>query len=305
MSKYIKRIFIALCFVFISGNVFAQDDPLIPQSFAVDTKSQTMAVLDEPENTIAILKRTNDGFKITKSILVDLTKGRHDVQFIYRPMSVAIYEQNIVFLASNRDSCYIRIVDLEGNDVYSSPKFTGSASTFSYDKQTRHLYIAGLNNTGYNVFDIDCTDGFANIRIDSVSSSHAAYMNYKIPKKSEEIAKHDPTGLGLTVIAMSTVFFALVIISIVLMGFARALHSAQKKKAKETIPNKQERKEAVQEFKAGGNLSGEALAAISAAIHLYNEELHDEENTILTIVKVEKRYSPWSSKIHNMNVYRR
>ena len=252
-----------------------------------------------------ILNRTDDGFRIVKKILVDVTAGRHDAQFIYRPMSVAIYESNIIFLASNRDSCYIKIVNLKGEDVYCSPKFTGSASAFSYDKDSKHLYITGLSNSGYNVFDIDCNDGFENIHIGNESTKQAAYLNYNIPKKSEEIAKHDSTGLGLTVIAMTTVFFALIVISVVLMGFARALHSAQKKKAKKTIPDKQERKEAVQEFKAGGNLSGEALAAISAAIHLYNEELHDEENTILTIVKVEKRYSPWSSKVHNMNVYRR
>lgn len=305
MNKVTKKIFIAICFVLVVGRVSAQDDPLIPQHFAMDAKSQTMAVIDEPENTINILKRINNGFEITKAILVDNPVGRHDLYRIYRPMSVAIYEQNIVFLASNRDSCYIHMVDLDGNEIYTSPKFAGSASAFSYDKESKHLFIAGLNARGYNVFDIDCTDGFANIHIDTVSSSKAAYLNYRVKKKSEEIAKHDATGLGLTVIAVGTVFFALIVISIVLMGFARALHSAQRKKAKEHYPDKQERKEVVQEFKAGGNLSGEALAAISAAIHLYNEELHDEENTILTIVKVEKRYSPWSSKLHNMNVYRK
>ena len=307
MNKLMNKVFIALCLLLAStgGNAFSQDDALIPQSFAVDTKSQTMAVIDEPENTINILKRTKDGYDIVKAILIDETKGRHDLYRIYRPMSVAIYEQSIVFLASNRDSCYFHIVDLNGNDIYTSPHFTGSASAFSYDKDTKHLFVAGLNARGYNVFDIDCTDGFANIHVDTVSSSRAAYLNYRVPKKSEEIAKHDSTGLGLTVIAVSTVFFALIVISIVLMGFARALHSAQKKKVKQDIPDKEERKEVIGEFKAGGNLSGEALAAISAAIHLYNEELHDEENTILTIVKVEKRYSPWISKIHNMNVYRR
>lgn len=305
MSKFIRKIFIATCFILMGIKSFAQDDPLIPQSFAVDTKSQTMAVIDEPENTINILNRTSDGFKVIKSILIDQTEGRHDIQFIYRPKSIAIYEQYMVFLASNRDSCYIKIVDLEGNNIYTSLKFVGSASAFSYDKQTKHLYIAGQSPSGYNVFDLDCTDGFSNIHIDSVSSSKAAYFNYNVPKKSEEIAKHDATGVGLAAIAMSTVFFALVVISIVLMGFAHALRSAQRKKAKESIPDKQERKDAVREFKAGGNLSGEALAAISTAIHLYNDELHDEENTILTIVKVEKRYSPWSSKLHNMNIYKR
>jgi len=45
-------------------------------------------------------------------------------------------------------------------------------------------------------------------------------------------------------------------------------------------------------------ISGELNAAISAAIHLYTSEQHDEEDTILTIEKVSRRYSPWSSKIY-------
>ena len=38
-------------------------------------------------------------------------------------------------------------------------------------------------------------------------------------------------------------------------------------------------------------------AAIATALYLYFDEVHDEENTIMTIKKVSKRYSPWSSKI--------
>jgi len=41
-------------------------------------------------------------------------------------------------------------------------------------------------------------------------------------------------------------------------------------------------------------------AAISAALFLYFNEIHDEENTIMTIKKVSKTYSPWSSKIYSM-----
>ncbi|MCL2727092.1 MAG: hypothetical protein FWD56_01760 [Bacteroidales bacterium] len=44
-------------------------------------------------------------------------------------------------------------------------------------------------------------------------------------------------------------------------------------------------------------------AAIAAAIHLYGEELHDVENAVLTINKVSRSYSPWSSKIHGLNTY--
>lgn len=38
-------------------------------------------------------------------------------------------------------------------------------------------------------------------------------------------------------------------------------------------------------------------AAIATAIYLFFNEAHDEENTIMTIKKISKRYSPWNSKI--------
>lgn len=52
-------------------------------------------------------------------------------------------------------------------------------------------------------------------------------------------------------------------------------------------------------------ISGELNAAISAAIHLYASEQHDEESAILTIEKVSRRYSPWSSKIYSVTNLRR
>ncbi len=47
-------------------------------------------------------------------------------------------------------------------------------------------------------------------------------------------------------------------------------------------------------------LSGEVLAAISAAIHEMNQDVHDIESTILTIDEVKRTYSPWSSKIYSL-----
>ena len=47
----------------------------------------------------------------------------------------------------------------------------------------------------------------------------------------------------------------------------------------------------------------EEFAAIAAVIHLYKSELRDEEITIMTINKIARAYSPWSSKIHFQNQY--
>ena len=42
-------------------------------------------------------------------------------------------------------------------------------------------------------------------------------------------------------------------------------------------------------------------AAIALALHLYYADVHDEESHIMTIKTVERRYSPWSSKIYGLN----
>lgn len=53
--------------------------------------------------------------------------------------------------------------------------------------------------------------------------------------------------------------------------------------------------------KADEQVSGLTIAAISTAIHLFLNEQHDDESYELTIKKISKRYSPWSSKIYSMN----
>lgn len=59
------------------------------------------------------------------------------------------------------------------------------------------------------------------------------------------------------------------------------------------------------EEKEDVEISGETAAAIAAALSLHFREIHDFENTVITIKKVQKRYSPWSSKIYGLREYPR
>ena len=45
---------------------------------------------------------------------------------------------------------------------------------------------------------------------------------------------------------------------------------------------------------------GEIYAAISMAMHEIQNEVHDNEDTVLTITRVKRSYSPWSSKIYTL-----
>lgn len=48
------------------------------------------------------------------------------------------------------------------------------------------------------------------------------------------------------------------------------------------------------------SVKADDVAAIAMALHLFFNELHDEESTRMTIRKIPKAYSPWSSKIFGM-----
>lgn len=109
----------------------------------------------------------------------------------------------------------------------------------------------------------------------------------------EKFVKIDPYGLGMTIIAMFVVFSALALLYIVYKNigrfFVRKAGAAKDIKAP-VIEGKHKDEE----------MSGEVNAAIAMALYMYQNEMHDYENTVLTIHKVSRNYSPWSSKIYTL-----
>ena len=51
---------------------------------------------------------------------------------------------------------------------------------------------------------------------------------------------------------------------------------------------------------AENKISGEVNAAIAMALYLYSSEIHDQENPVITMIRVSRTYSPWSSKIYGL-----
>jgi hypothetical protein len=47
-------------------------------------------------------------------------------------------------------------------------------------------------------------------------------------------------------------------------------------------------------------MNDEEAAAIALAIHMFKQELHDMESLTITLKKVSRIYSPWSSKIYTI-----
>jgi len=106
---------------------------------------------------------------------------------------------------------------------------------------------------------------------------------------------NDPYGILMSIIGMGIVFTVL-LMTYVIFSFTPKLFDKEFKisfnKKKVPVNTPEEKKEI--------GLSGEVSVAIATALYLYKNELHDEENAVLTIKKVTRSYSPWSSKIYGL-----
>ena len=100
-------------------------------------------------------------------------------------------------------------------------------------------------------------------------------------------------GLIITIVGMIVVFAALVILNIIFNQLPRLLKFQLRIKFRKS-GKKSENEECC------ADISGDTNAAIALALHLYMNELHDMESNVMTIAKISKRYSPWSSKIYGL-----
>ena len=115
--------------------------------------------------------------------------------------------------------------------------------------------------------------------------------------KMEKFEEHDSDGIGMSISAMSVVFCGLILLFIAFKIVGRVSVSLSKRNAMKAkgITDKQEAKE-----KKLGEAPGEIFAAIAMAMYEMQSDVHDVEDTVLTITRVKRRYSPWSSKIYTL-----
>lgn len=102
------------------------------------------------------------------------------------------------------------------------------------------------------------------------------------------------TGVGYTV-----VFLALLMLMLLFKSMPRVLNLGLSKKIREVREKAAARRNG--DAKQEKYISGEVSAAIGLALTLYFKEQHDEESGIITIKRVARTYSPWSSKIYGVN----
>lgn len=94
------------------------------------------------------------------------------------------------------------------------------------------------------------------------------------------------TGIIIVFLSLTFLYLTFSMITRMLNAFTR---SRVMKAGQPDIPSGQDM-----------SVSGEVNAAIAMALHLYLHQIRDEENTVITIKKIARTYSPWNSKIYNL-----
>ncbi|HKK69010.1 MAG TPA: OadG family protein [Bacteroidales bacterium] len=102
------------------------------------------------------------------------------------------------------------------------------------------------------------------------------------------------------------VFLALIILSTIFRAMPSVMNIGKKTRERKIRKEEAKRRlEAGEEPAKDGEVTGELTAAIGYALHLYFNELHDDEDRILTVVHKSRKYSPWNSKIYNVMDFKR
>ena len=281
---------------------------------------------------------SNEGKSESKLVINEvLVKNITNYQDDYGQHSAWIEIFNKSYGSENLAGCYIRVQNNLGDSIYFIPK--GDVLTvvkprqhalFWADNQpnrgTFHIncildadsdnYIE-LLDSGRKLLDAvtvpaatlaeDCSwarvsDGNKNWEIKGAESNkyvtpstNNTTLNSN-PKK-EKFENLDKFGYGMAISAMTVVFSGLLILFVLFKFIGKVSIYLSKRNAMKAkgVTCEKEAKE-----KKLGEAQGEVIAAISMALHEMQNSAHDYEETVLTITRVKRSYSPWSSKIYSL-----
>ncbi len=282
-------VLVALVFVLFAGNTFSQSTRdlrineilVVNDSNYVDDYGQHCGwfeVFNSAYNTVDIggSYLTNDPANPTKYYI---PKGD--------PITKIAPRNYLVFYADNFPTRGILHLNFSLNETNYLAIYEGNGKTLidaiKYGPQSPDVSFGRLTDGNHEWGFLEKTTPLANNYTGAIVSA------------GEKFVEMDPYGVGMAVIAMSVVFAALILLYVVFKNTKR-LYSINFKK----LFSRNSKKVPVIEKATEIEISGEVNAAIAMAIHLYISELHDHEEAVLTIRKVSRTYSPWSSKIYGL-----
>lgn len=249
--------------------------------------------VDSVECAVHLVKMVGNRLDTTASYQTDNIHKRHDLKNIMRPVSVGTMGRFVVVLASAvNDTAYVALLD---ENLQPVARRAFRSPMYAMHIEPGMMFIVGRNPYGYDINLLPLHGG-----PEAFANGEMMTHHYRVAKQAEKIKQSDPIGIGLAAVAVAVVFLALVCIFLLISGSGKLIMGAEERsKTKGT----EKKSPAIKPVATGSSSEDEIVAVIAAAIHLYNDELHDEETPVITIQKVEREWTPWNAKYYNMNHY--
>ena len=254
------------------------------QNLVYDEKNKVFYIININNNSLDIIDYSNlDSLKFIRKI--DLSAyGKTPTSLAFANKTLAITIENKVILDSGK------VVFFNSNgDYITSLAVAPYVKSIAFDEIGKKVFITNFDASGYKINVIDISKG-----IENISDANITTLAYEKEKAADSFIKLDPIGIGMTMVAMSIVFVALILLYLIFIYIGYLNTSGFRKKSLEKKGKLEEAS------KIGEDAPGDVYAAIAIALHLYQSQIHDEENTVITMEKVARTYSPWSSKIYGL-----
>ncbi|MDE6555367.1 MAG: OadG family protein [Duncaniella sp.] len=189
------------------------------------------------------------------------------------------------FLFTPGEDNYVAIYDADGKTLIDEIVIPGTLKPGqSYARKDD-----GIGATG-DAEAWEIRDGSEEFYITPSSNNRIKSTNPKI----ENFAEVDASGGAMAIMAMAIVFSALLLLAVCFKIISMIGASSSRRRKARALADSE-----IDQAATSSHDSGEEIAAIVMALHEHLDA-HDRENTVLTINKVRRAYSPWSSKIYSL-----
>lgn len=225
-------------------------------------------------------------YMIPKSDVLTLIKPRQHVLF-WADNKPARGTFHINFTLDPTKENYIALFDSNGKTLIDEvivPANILPDQSYARDKDGAEKWVLKGGSDGSHV--TPCTNNTVEV------------SNIKI----ENFEKHDPVGIGMSIIAMSAVFCGLILLYLSFKITGKIAVSMSKRKNMNKTENKAAESTPTQSVSSTplGKGANEDIVAITMALHEHLGGVHDVENMVLTFNEVGPSHSPWSLKIFGL-----
>lgn len=268
--------------------VLATHNEYVADRMVYDIRSQSMFVMNPINKSIDVIRKIGEHDSIVEFVKLN--------QFAGQPKAMAFGNNVLAVIIGQPHSLDTLVCINTRGEILQQFGMDSLMQGVFYNVYRDQFVVWSLVPLGYTIHTLDMKQAgtdLANARLEK----HQFLTEPVIPETpAQKMMRVDPYGVMMIFLAMTVVFIALILLYLTFKNVAK-VYTLDIRKRFLKRKGKTAEEAAIPDIH---DTTGELGAAIGLALYFYKNQLHDNENTILTIQKAARAYSPWSSKIYGV-----